>query len=335
MISFERINREDVDWPALESSHDYCVCQSPEWLAFVTECQGAEPVIARVLDHGAPVGWFTGMIIRKFGMPILGSPFPGWTTLYMGFNLPPDYGRLSAVRALPQFAFDGLGCIHFELMDRFISMEEAQGLGWQLRGLKNREIDLGQDEEEIWKQMSNSSARYSIRKSEKQGVTIEEVAPGDVDFAGDYYTQLIDVFAKQGLATTYGLDRVQSLINHLLPAGKLLGLRARSAEGECLATGIFPGSGPLAYFWGGASFRKHQKLNPNEPLVWHAIKYWRDRGALRFDFGGGGEYKKKYGGVEIEVPWLRRSKYPALEYGRQAAKWAVDTMQRLKGKGRQ
>jgi len=334
LLSFERINLSDVDWHELAKSHDYSVCQSKPWMEFVTECQGAEPVVARVLERGTQIGWFTGMIIRKFGMPILGSPFPGWTTLYMGFNLPPDYPRLDAVRALPHFAFAGLGCIHLELMDRFITMVEAVSLGWQMRGLRNREIDLRQDEEAIWKQMSNSSARYCIRKSEKAGVTVEKATPGDPDFASDYYTQLIDVFAKQGLATTYQLDRVQALIRHLHPAGKLLALRARSAEGECLSTAIFPGDGPMAYFWGGASLRRFQKLNPNEPLVWHAIKYWRDRGAERFDFGGGGTYKKKYGGREIEVPWVRKSKWAVLENGRRAARWVVDALQRLKGRGR-
>src|SRR5919197_146454 len=92
----------------------------------------------------------------------------------------------------------------------------------------------------------------------------------------------------------------------------LLLLRARDATGRCIATGIFPAMNEMMYFWGGASWRDAQPLRPNELVQWYAVNYWKKRGIRRYDMGGGGEYKKKYGGTEIAVPWFRKSKYDTI-----------------------
>ena len=84
-------------------------------------------------------------------------------------------------------------------------------------------------------------------ETEKSGVTIEEAS--DEDFAEEYYDQLKDVFGKQGLVPTYDLARVRQLIKHLRPTGRLLLLRARNAEGRCIATGIYPAMNRLSHFW--------------------------------------------------------------------------------------
>jgi CelD/BcsL family acetyltransferase involved in cellulose biosynthesis len=150
-----------------------------------------------------------------------------------------------------------------------------------------------------------SACRRAIRKSEKSGVTIE-IADDD-GFACAFYEQLREVFLRQGLVPTYGIERVQTLIRHLQPTGMLLLLRARDADGRCVATGIFPAFNDMMFFWGCASFREHQHLRPNEALHWHAIRYWKQRGVTRYDLGGHMDYKEKYGGVEVSIPGFRRS----------------------------
>jgi len=47
--------------------------------------------------------------------------------------------------------------------------------------------------------------------------------------------------------------------------------------------------------------------------------------------GGGGEYKRKYGGHEIAVPWVRKSKYRFLGYLRNSVQAAFAFRQRLFG----
>ena len=84
------------------------------------------------------------------------------------------------------------------------------------------------------------------------------------------------------------------------------------------------------YFWGGASWREFQTLRPNEPIVWHAMRYWKERGVERADLGGGLVYKRKYRPVEVEVPFFRKSRFRALAGMRNLAKEAVAVQQRMR-----
>ena len=89
------------------------------------------------------------------------------------------------------------------------------------------------------------------------------------------------------------------------------------------------------YFWGAASWRKYQILRPNEAIQWFAILYWKAKGIAKYDMGGGGAYKRKYGGYDIAVPWGRKSKYPCLERLRSLGKRAFAAKQSIMGLRRQ
>ena len=296
---------------------DRTVFQTREWLQFVHATQKATPVVAAVRDGNDTVGYFTGLVVRKFGIKVLGSPFPGWTTSYMGFNLRPGVSRREALAALPEFAFGRLGCMHFEFMDRQCTTEDYRALGWEYRMIGTFEVDLTADEKVIFHRMSQKSCRWAVGKAAKSGVVIAE-APAE-GFAEDYHAMLLDVFAKQGLVPTYDLERVRQLIRHVHPTGRLLLLRARSPDGTSIATGIFPALGTTMTFWGGASWRQYQKLQPNEAVIWHAMRYWKERGIEIFDMCGGGEYKRKYGGRRIVIPWARLSRFRIFSRARRAA----------------
>lgn len=330
---FEPVPLAEVDWAELDRFPDRNLFQTRAWLAFLAEMQGAEPVIARLQDGSQTLGYFTGLIVQRWGLRFLGSPLPGWTTPYMGFNLAPGVPRRLAAAALPALAFHQLGCVHVELRDRWLTDADASGLGYGHRrdvGFDERtfEVDLADDEDVIFGRMT-SACRRAIRKAEKSGVTIEEAS--DPAFADDFYDQLRDVFLRQGLVPTYDVTRVRALIRHLQPAGMLLLLRARDAEGRCIATGIFPAFGDLMFFWGGASYRAYQHNRPNEALHWYAMRYWKARGARRYDLGGFMDYKRKYGGVEIAIPGYRRSRYAWVAAARSLAPAGMRAKQTVLG----
>ncbi len=325
---------ERADAKALRPVEDYAdftVFQTEAWLAFVKETQDGEPVFARLLADNQVVGRFTGVIFRKSGLRILGSPAPGWTTSYMGFNLEEGVSRRAAVDALRRSAFREFGCIHFELLDRRVSIEDAEALGLRYQAVPGFEIDLTLPEEQVFSGMS-PACRRCIRKAQKSGITIEQAT--DNGFVHDYYRQLLDVFAKQGLTPTYSEARVRALVKHLLPTGRLLLLRARNADGDCVATGIFPAANDFMYFWGGASFRTGQIDRPNEAIQWAAMKFWKAAGMRSYDMGGGGGYKRKYGGREIRGAWIRKSRYRILEPLRNSAQLAKRLQQRIGGLGK-
>ena len=215
-------------------------------------------------------------------------------------------------------------------MDRGVTVEEVRRLGIRHRVFRGYEIDLTQEADILFDAM-DSSCRRCIRKAEKSGVTVE-IATDDT-FAEEYYDQLKEVFARQRLVPTYPVERVRALVRHVLPTGNLLLLRAKDGGGRCIATGIFPAFNDTMYFWGGASRTEFRQLRPNEAIQWFAMRHWKSRGVAKYDMGGGGDYKEKYGGREIAVPWIRQSRNGLLALMRDAARWAFDLRQRLRGMG--
>ena len=328
--AFERVDVRGDNWPIkIDTDQARTIYQTPAWLAFLSRTQHGELVFGALREGRETIGYFTGLIVRKLGLRILGSPFPGWSTDYMGFTLSAGADRRQAVQALIGFAFQELGCVHLEIMDRNLTVSDLGGLGVQHRVYRGFEIDLTRDEDELFSNMT-SACRRCVRKAEKEGVFIEEAH--DREFADEYYAQLKDVFAKQSLVPTYGIERVRQLITHMHPTGHLLLLRARDRNGRCVATGIFPHMNGVMYFWGGASWRHHQLLRPNEAIQSYAMKIGKQKGLRTYDMGGGGEYKRKYGGSEIEVPWFRKSKYPWIGYLREMAQQSHKLSQHCRGR---
>jgi hypothetical protein len=324
-LRLERLDPNHRDWQLMDGFADRVVFQTEAWLSFLERTQRATLVLAAVKDGSSIVGFFTGLVIRRFGVPILGSPFAGWTTSYLGFNLVDPRRRREAWEALPRFAFGELGCLHLECRDRYTTEQDLQGLGFASRPFTLFEIDLGLTEEQLLAAMTGP-CRTAIRKAAKAGVVIEEAT--ELGFADDYHAQLVDVFAKQQLDPSYDVERVRELIRLVGPTGNLLLLRARDPQGRSIATGIFPALNRTMYFWGGASWRQHQSLRPNEALFWYAMRYWKARGVTTFDMGGGGEYKRKFGPTESNVPSFTKSRFAAIAALRDPAQRVVVARQR-------
>lgn len=333
MYRFELLNDEDDGpWSAVQAHESSTVFQTRAWMAFLAATQRAVPVIVGIRDGSRAVGYFVGLIVERFGVRILGSPFPGWTTDYMGFVLEPGSCRISALRGLFDFAFERLGCAHVEVMDRRLTTQDLTHVRAKYRLYEGFAVDLALDEATLFENFT-SACRRCIRKADKDGVSVEVAAAEG--FAEDYFEQLKDVFAKQGLVPTYGLDRVRQLIRHLHPAGQLLLVRARDRSGRSIATGIFPFFHGVMYFWGGASWREYQILRPNQALHWFAMKHAKAHGVHTYDLGGAGEYKRQYGGREIRTPWIRKSKYAWMEPARTLAQEAFRVRQQIQGQWRQ
>jgi len=324
----EIIDFKTADWKHLDSFEDRTVFQTKEWVQFVSEAQGATPVLAELREKGQVIGYFTGLTFTCFGIRVLGSSFPGWTTPYMGFNLANGVSRAAALAALEEMAWYSLKILHLEISDPYFTVDDGRELGFKCEFYSSYRTDLRKSEQNLFSAM-DSACRRCIRKAEKSGVTIEEAH--DLEFAGEYYEQLKDVFARRGLVPTYRVDRVRALVHNLEPTGHVLLLRARDPEGRCVATGIYPGFNKIAEFWGNASYRSAQILRPNEAIHWYAMRYWKSRGVEIYDWGGEGTYKEKYGCVPHRVPWFTKSRYKFVSRLRDEAKKLFGRKQRFLG----
>ena len=307
MARFERVNLAPAEWGrTLSTFPDAIVYQSPAWLSFLAETQKGEPVLAVLKEGDQTLGYFSGLVVRRLGLKILGSPFRAWTCPYMGLNLLPTVPRRVAAAALPAFAFRELRCHHFEMVDSRMTLEDVDGLDLNREPRASYVMDLTQSEETLLANM-NSYRRRDIRRAEKHRVIIEEAQ--DQAFAAEFSEQLKDVFAKQGLVPTFGVERVRALVRHLAPTGMLLRLRARDPEGHCIATGVYLGMQSAAFYWGGASWRQYQNLHPNELLQWYAMRYWKKRGLKTYDLVGTMDFKARFGGSQITISMISKSKY--------------------------
>jgi len=327
---FQRIDFDSAPWDDIESCPDHTVFKTRAWMRYILATQSVEPVVLSLGRGGRTAGYFVAAIIKKAGLKILASPFPGWTTSFQGASFidpePPwDRGELYA--ALIRFAFGKLGCVHFECLDMYVGKESLDEAGVPYEMDRNYWIDLSQTEEELFAGFQ-SRCRGAIRKAKKNGVVVAQ--PEDPEqFADDYYDQLIDVFAKQGKVPMYPRSRLAALVRHVHPTGNLLLLESRGPDGKCIGTGIFPGFNTLMQYWGGASYRSGQILRPNEILVFEAMNYWRKRGISIFELGGGGTYKEKFGPAFAPRPRIIAPRWRIVKHMKRAARWLVGLKRRI------
>ncbi len=308
-MKIELLEPLQVQWDELDRFEDRHIFQTREWVDFVADSQKATPVVARLVNNGSVAGYFTGLVVKRLGVKILGSPFPGWGTPYMGFNMFPGTSRADALEALKTFAFRDLGCYHMEICDRYLPRELGLGAGFRSQEEDWYESDLTQTEEEIFARMAPSH-RSNTRKALRCGVVIEEAS--DLGFAGDYFTQTVEVFARQSLVPAFDRERIEKLIQHLFPTGRLLLLRARDPSGTCIATGLWLGMNKLAFFWGNAMLRAYQHLRPNQALHWYAMRYWKKQGVEKLSWGGG-KYKEQYGVTPLLYSRLMKSRFQMIQ----------------------
>src|SRR5688572_12965871 len=102
--TFERLNIRNHEWPTkIDGKQAGTIFQTPAWFDFLSITQHGELVVGALREGRETIGYFTGLIVRKLGLRILGSPFPGWSSDYMGFVLSGGADRRRAVQALVNY----------------------------------------------------------------------------------------------------------------------------------------------------------------------------------------------------------------------------------------
>jgi CelD/BcsL family acetyltransferase involved in cellulose biosynthesis len=326
-VVLERIAYDAAEWDAIVCGHaDAEVYHTAAWLDFLAATQHAEPVVAVVRRDGRPVGHFLGAIVRRFGVRILGSPLRGWTTQCMGFLLDDDTDRRAAADALPAFAFHDLGCVHVEVADRKLTGARMRGSSYEVETGRTFVLDLTAPETDLLAGMRRTT-RQEIQKAIRQGLQVD--CASDTAFAAEFYEYFRATFSRQGLLPTYPAERVRALIRAVEPSGRLHLLRVRSPDGRSVATSLSVGMGRTAVAWGMGFDRSMTAYHPNELLWWETIRSWKACGATAFDFGGGGSYKEKYGGLETPTAHYVRSRWPVLGRARSLVRRLAGARQRL------
>lgn len=330
MFEFRVLDLDSLSDVGTETIYGENLFTTKEWMNFIVTDSKVLPLILEISLNSTPVGYLYGMTFYKFGVKIFGSPFNGWSTCYMGLKLTLG-DKLTAIREAVSFLFDKCGVMYAEITDRDISLDDAVRSGIKTEKLATLELDLSSSKtDEELMSLFRPKCRNLIRQFEKRGASLEFAEPNN-SFAEEYYDQLKDVFAKQGLVPTYSLEKIYNLLNIMGPTGNTLCLRVRDPYGKSIATSIFFGHDKTFYFFGGASYREGQHYLPNEYMIWSAIKYFRARGCTCFDMVGVRDYKRKFGSKECYYPKLKFSKFCVLISMRDLAQKVFFIILRVKG----
>lgn len=311
-----RYSFEEIEFEKIDTKEYYCfprkaLFTTVEWLSFVKDDSKVTPLILRIIDENSQlVGYFTSMVAHKFGVKIIGSPFSGWSTCWMGFDVVDGVDKKSLIKPTVDYLLQVHNALFVQIIERDITTAEADGLKFNNSSCNTLELSINKTDEELFKVFKTDCRNY-IRQFERRGARIEQVEPSD-EFAAQYYEQLKDVFAKQGMVPTYGLDKVKLMMSHLASSPHILCLRVIDPEDNCIATSIFLGYNKKMFFWGGASYRNGQHYRPNEYMIWTAIKYWRDKGFEVFDMVGARDYKRKFGSHDVSYACMEFSRFPGL-----------------------
>jgi len=313
MISFERIPIEELPWNELNKYTGASIFHTRQWIEFLADYYHLEPVVAAVKSNDQIVGYFTGLIIKKYGFKILGSPFRGWNTFFMGFLLMPGISYHDVLRIFPEFAFTQLQCDFLMIVDLNIKEDDLKGLPYHVREVHNYELDLTKSEEELLANMENKYVRRAIRRAIKKGIVIEETT--DPGFADEYYTQYLEVMNRQSLSPLYGLEFIQQMISRFRMSGNLLMLCAKNAEGKCVATIIDFVFNKIAVGWGAASWKQYQYLNPNELMIWYEMKKIKEMGSEVLNLGDmKKQFKQKFGAQRVPCYRILKGRNPILYF---------------------
>jgi len=330
MYIFETIPIDEVNIEEFNHFENKSIFTTIPWIRFIAKDNDAIPIIIRVSDARGFIGYFSGLVTTKFGIKVFGSPFRGWSTCFMGFDLTNRDNIIKVLPTLVDYLFKSTKCLYIEYVERGLSLQDIPSIPFKTRVVDTLELVIENKSDDDLFSGFKGDCRTFINQFEKRGASIEEALPNDV-FAQEYYDQLKDVFKKQGLIPTYTLAKVENLLEYLKDSGKLLCLRVNDPSGKSIASSIFLGYKNKFFFWGGASYSDSQIYRPNEYMIWHAIRYWRDRGMNIFDMVGVRDYKLKFGSQKKEYVSIIIAKYTILIHMRDLAEKLFFAYIKVKG----
>lgn len=295
------------------------------WLNFLEETQHGKAIRFRIVDNEKVKGYFSGLLIKKGPIRILGSPLPGWTTNYMGPIANKKFDLEEFLIALDNMCREWK-IHHIELCNPVLEPDIMCKMGFSVSEGITFIVTLSSNEEQMWKNLK-SSCRNRIRKGMQNGLRVEEC--NEPSFVDDYYEQLIEVFAKQRLVPTYPIERIRSLFHHLKP--DLLFTFSVKFGDAVIATGVFPHDDRCVYFLGGASWQKYYHLCPNELLHWTAMSRSAQLGIGQYNMCGQGSFKPKFGGEQVPVYRYYKSYSNTARLGRKIFRSVIYAKQKLRG----
>jgi len=185
--------------------------------------------------------------------------------------------------------------------------EKFERCGYRYEGYLNYLIDLRKPLEEIFRSFS-SSCRRNIRKSERNGVLIEEITSKDK--VKVFYALLKKTYSKARIPFA-DFSLFASAFDKLYSRDMAKFFLAKSGDQYIAGRVILLFKGKI-FDWYAGSDHDYSNFYPNEMLVWRILKWGSQNGFHTFDFGGAGRPEEKYGVRDFK----ERFRGDVVNYGR-------------------
>jgi CelD/BcsL family acetyltransferase involved in cellulose biosynthesis len=295
-IEFASIGRWDE---LVQAFPGHTVFHRTSWLTAISEAIGLEPVLAVARRDGRCEALWPLLEQRLGPFRILGSPLPGWSTVYQGplFKQSADpHVLLRVFMETPRLG--RASYIYCKVCDEHRELDlTPHGFERQHR-YRTYLVDLRQEEEALWAGLARR-CRSAVRKAQRAGLTV--VREEGTEYVDDFWKMSLDVFGRSGIKPTYSRDLLEKVAHGLSASASIL-VMSVMRDGQRLSTQLLPHDGHTAYAWAAASFSEHRKLSLSNILDWESILETRRMGLSRYDlvsiYGGPGFYKKSFGAEE-------------------------------------
>lgn len=302
------------------------------WLNFTIEDTGGRFIGIRISNRAGLTSFFAGVLFKRFGIKIIGSPFPGWGTSYMGIcgQLPNDDHLVST---LLEFLLDRYGAHYIEIINPPVENTLVSGSRYSVSHVESLLLPLIDGLDSLYVKLKGDCRTY-LRQFEAKGGVVTAV-DGDDEFVDRFYEQLIEVFARQGMVPTHSRQRIASMLKTLsLSQADLLCLEATGPANEPLASSVFFGSNGTFYYWACASYTSGRHFRPSEAMIWKAIHHFSDLGYHSFDMMGVRDYKLKFSPLPISYTRITAARFAILLSLRNWAQRSYFMLNRLLGRMR-
>ena len=179
------------------------------------------------------------------------------------------------------FDIDGCDFLNFEYCKNKIDVK-----GFTCKKVYTVIIDLTQDLDTIWKNMDNKSARYWIKRAEREGIKFRKSQEYE-----RFFPLYRDFIQKKGLKSTFDAFGVGSTTIETMK--KYATLYTGEYDGEILVGTLFLEDNSNIKAWVSASKRLDIEKEriwmtscADRFVDWEVIKYAKEKGLKEFDQGG-------------------------------------------------
>lgn len=333
MYKFQVITPTEQQWEQIASCYDSTCFHNKEWSLYYAKIR-KQTFVTTVNQDDHLIGYFMGCKVWM-GLTMICAPMDGTGTYSQGLcflESVSDDKRVEIYQAFAKWVFAERIASYIQIDDWALRLDapnqdwieyedvridalEKAGIPYTTRATLHLPI-AGKTEEELWAGLHYKSAKYSVNKATKLGLTVKRITErNDIErFTIEHFKQVTEVCARKGTVPkpSQQRERMVALCESLFPNRVLMlethGLDENGRD-QIMATAIWAIDKGECSFWTAASYQRYMKYCPNELMIWTAIKIMAKEGCGDYNCCGMADYKKKYGCNYAYIPHVVFSKY--------------------------